>query len=128
MFKKSALAVILLAHFSLAFAQIDVNKADQAALDGIRGVGPKLSSAILDERKKGGNFKDWQDLESRVKGVGDKSAVRLSNAGLTVNGQARAANADQDAKSGDKKSAASASKVPVQAAGSKVEPRKEPAQ
>lgn len=128
MFKKSALAAILLAHFSLAFAQIDVNKADQAALDGIRGVGPKLSSAILDERKKGGNFRDWQDLESRVKGVGGKSAVRLSNAGLTVNGQARTANADQEAKSGDKKSAAAANKVPVQATGSKAEPRKEPVQ
>lgn len=121
MFKKLAFAAVLAAHFSLAFAQVDVNKADQAALDGIRGVGPKLSSAILDERKKGGNFKDWQDLESRVKGVGGKSAVRLSNAGLTVNGQVRAAGADQ-------KAAAPANKAAAQPIGAKAEAKKEPAQ
>lgn len=128
MFKKLALAAVLTTYFSFAFAQIDVNKADQAALDGIRGVGPKLSSAILDERKKGGNFKDWQDLESRVKGVGGKSAVRLSNAGLTVNGQARTASPEPEAKSGDKRSAAPANKVPAQSAGAKAEAKKETVQ
>ncbi|HZW13892.1 MAG TPA: helix-hairpin-helix domain-containing protein [Noviherbaspirillum sp.] len=73
----------------IASAGVDVNKADQAALDGVRGIGPKTSGAILEERKKGGEFKDWTDLESRVKGVGEKSAVKLSEAGLTVNGQPR---------------------------------------
>jgi len=124
MFKKLALAAILLTNFHLAFAQVDVNKADQAALDGIRGVGPKLSSAILEERKKG-EFKDWRDLENRVKGVGGKSAVRLSNAGLTVNGQARAASADQDAKAGDKKTSA---KIAGQQAPGKAEAKSAPAQ
>lgn len=120
MFKKLALAAFLFTNLQLAFAQIDVNKADQAALDGIRGVGPKLSSAILEERKKG-EFKDWRDLENRVKGVGGKSAVRLSNAGLTVNGQARAATADQDAKAGDKK-------APSKAAGQQAAAKSAPAQ
>ncbi|WP_050479449.1 ComEA family DNA-binding protein [Herbaspirillum rhizosphaerae] len=72
----------------LAFAQVDVNKGDQAALDGIKGIGPAMSKRILDERKKG-DFKDWTDFETRVKGVGDKSANKLSDAGLTVNGQPR---------------------------------------
>jgi competence protein ComEA len=72
-----------------AFAQVDVNKADQAALDGVKGIGPKTSKAILDERKKGGEFKDWADFEKRVKGVGGKSADKLSESGLTVNGQPR---------------------------------------
>ncbi|RJF97933.1 ComEA family DNA-binding protein [Noviherbaspirillum saxi] len=89
MLKKLLIALSLIITFGTALAQVDVNKADQATLEGIRGVGPKLSKAVLDERKKGGEFKDWSDLESRVKGVGDKSAVRLSNAGLTVNGQSR---------------------------------------
>lgn len=90
MLKKLLLAVAVMASMTgIAFAQVDVNKADQAALDGVRGVGPKMSSAILDERKKGGNFKDWADFESRVKGVGEKNAVKLSEAGLTVNGHAR---------------------------------------
>ena len=104
MFKKLLLGLALLVSFASAFAQVEVNKADQATLEGIRGVGPKLSKAILDERKKGGEFKDWADLESRVKGVGDKSAVRLSNAGLTVNGQIRsgaaAAKTDKPGKGG----------------------------
>lgn len=114
MFKKLALAAFLFTNFHLAFAQVDVNKADQAALDGIRGVGPKLTSAILEERKKG-EFKDWRDLENRVKGVGGKSAVRLSNAGLTVNGQARTASADQDAKAGDKKASGKTAGQPATA-------------
>lgn len=124
MFKKLALAAFLLTNFHLAFAQVDVNKADQTALDGIRGVGPKLSSAILDERKKG-DFKDWRDLENRVKEIGGKSAVRLSNAGLTVNGQARTASAAEDAKAGDKKAS---SKAAGQPAAAKVEAKKESVQ
>lgn len=71
---------------SFAWAQVDVNKADQAALDGIKGIGPSTSKAILEERKKGGDFKDWDDLQKRVKGVGEKSSEKLSQAGLTVNG------------------------------------------
>jgi competence protein ComEA len=72
-----------------AFADVDVNKADQAALDGVKGIGPKLSQTILDERKKGGDFKDWSDFEKRVKGVGAKSSDKLSQAGLVINGQAK---------------------------------------
>ncbi|HEX7635903.1 MAG TPA: helix-hairpin-helix domain-containing protein [Noviherbaspirillum sp.] len=88
MFKKLLLAVVaLMMTMGLAFAQVEVNKADQAALDGIKGIGPKTSKTILDERKKGGDFKDWADFQKRVKGVGEKSAMKLSEAGLTVNGQ-----------------------------------------
>ena len=89
MLKKLTAAVFaFILSTGLAFAQADVNKADQAALDGIKGIGPAMSKRILDERKKG-EFKDWSDFETRVKGVGEKSAVKLSDAGLTVNGQAR---------------------------------------
>ena len=103
MLKKMLLSVVaLVASTGLAFAQVDVNKADQAALDSVKGIGPKVSKTILDERKKGGDFKDWADFEMRVKGVGEKSAVRLSNAGLTVNGQPRTAGAPAK---GEKKAA-----------------------
>lgn len=89
MLKKLMLAIAaIVATTGFAFAQVDVNKADQASLDGVKGVGPKMSKSILDERKKG-EFKDWADFESRVKGVGEKNAIRLSDAGLTVNGQTR---------------------------------------
>jgi len=72
-----------------AFGQVEVNTADQAALDGIRGIGPKLSRTILDERKQGGAFKDWGDFEKRVDGVGAKSSDKMSRSGLLVNGQSK---------------------------------------
>ena len=90
MLKKLLLAVAtLIATMSFAFAQVDVNKADAAALDGIKGIGPAKSKAILEERSKGGEFKDWPDLEKRVKGIGEKNAVKLSEAGLQVNGKSK---------------------------------------
>ena len=99
MLRKMMFAVAaVVATMGFAFAQVDVNRADQAALDGVKGIGPKMSKSILDERKKGGEFKDWTDLESRVKGVGEKNAIRLSEAGLTVNGQPRT-NGATDSKS-----------------------------
>jgi competence protein ComEA len=89
MIKKLMLAIAaLIASTSFAFAQVDVNKADAAALDGVKGVGPSMSKAILDERSKG-EFKDWADFQKRVKGVADKKAAKLSEAGLQVNGKAR---------------------------------------
>lgn len=91
MFKKLLLLVAAcILMVSSAFASVDVNKGDQAALDGIKGLGPTKSKAIIEERKKNGDFKDWADFEKRVKGVGEKSAAKLSEAGLTVNGVARA--------------------------------------
>jgi competence protein ComEA len=87
MFKKILLAIAtLVAMTSFAFAQVDVNKADQAALDSIKGIGPAKTKAILEERKKG-DFKDWADFEQRVKGIGGKNAIKLSQAGLLVNGK-----------------------------------------
>jgi competence protein ComEA len=90
MFKKLLLAIAtLIATMGFAFAQVDANKADQAALDGIKGIGPKMSKTIIEERKKGGDFKDWTDFEKRVKGVGEKNAAKLSQAGLTIGGQSK---------------------------------------
>jgi len=99
MIKKLMLAIaMLVASTGFAFAQVDVNKADAAALDGVKGVGPSMSKAILAERSKG-EFKDWADFQKRVKGVGDKTAVKLSQAGLQVNGMAKeGAAAKPDAK------------------------------
>lgn len=90
MFKKLLLAVVaLIATMGFAFAQVDVNKADQAALDSVKGIGPVISKNIIEERKKGGDFKDWADFEKRVKGIGDKNSSKLSQAGLTVNGESK---------------------------------------
>ncbi|HEY8101819.1 MAG TPA: helix-hairpin-helix domain-containing protein [Burkholderiaceae bacterium] len=106
-----------IATMGFAFAQVDVNKADQAALDSVKGIGPKISKTIIDERKKGGDFKDWADFEKRVKGVGEKNSIKLSQAGLVVNGQSKpnapaAASAKASAVSG-KTPAAAAGKASV---------------
>lgn len=88
MLKKFILLVAASSFFAgTALAAVEVNSADQAALDGVAGVGPSTSKAIIAERDKHGNFKDWSDLEQRVKGIGGRNAVKLSAAGLTVNGQ-----------------------------------------
>lgn len=89
MIKKLFLAIAALAaSMNIAFAQVDVNKADVAALDSVKGVGPSMSKTIIDERAKG-EFKDWADFQKRVKGVGDKRAAKLSEAGLQVNGKSK---------------------------------------
>ncbi len=88
MIKKLMLAVaMMIATMGFAFAQVDVNKADAKALDAVKGIGPKMSKTIIDERTKGGEFKDWADFEKRVKGVKEKRAAKLSEAGLRINGQ-----------------------------------------
>lgn len=85
MFVKTLTAAALALFASIAMANVDVNRADQAALETVKGIGPALSGKILAERKTAA-FKDWPDLMERVVGVGPKSAARLSEAGLTVNG------------------------------------------
>ncbi|MDD5332137.1 MAG: helix-hairpin-helix domain-containing protein [Rhodoferax sp.] len=82
---KKMLAVVALLCAATCFAAVEVNQANAADLDGIKGIGPSLSGKILDERKKSA-FKDWNDLIARVKGLGRKNAARLSAQGLTVNG------------------------------------------
>jgi competence protein ComEA len=90
MLKKLRIAIVtLFASMGFASADVEVNTGDQAALDGIKGLGPSSSKAIIAERIKGGNFKDWSDFQSRVKGIREKNAVKLSEAGLTVNGQVK---------------------------------------
>lgn len=86
MFKKF-LAVLVMLYATLALAAVDVNKATEAQLDAVKGIGPVTSKMIMSERKKG-DFKNWDDFIERIKGVGDTRAARLSGEGLTVNGAA----------------------------------------
>lgn len=79
------IATILAAVSLSAFAAVDVNKASQAELEAVRGVGPALSTKIMAERQKA-PFKGWPDLIERVRGIGPGSATRLSKAGMTVGG------------------------------------------
>ena len=82
---KKLLAALAFFYAALSFAAADANTASAADLDGIKGIGPAISSRIVAERKKA-PFKDWADFISRVEGVGEKTAARFSAGGLTVNG------------------------------------------
>lgn len=84
---KKILAVAAMLYAAATFAAVDVNKATAADLDGLKGIGPSISTRILDERKKG-NFKDWTDFIERIKGVGEGNAAKFSAEGMTVNGDA----------------------------------------
>lgn len=64
----------------------DLNLANQAELEMIKGIGPQLSERILTERAQG-RFESWEDFIARMKGIGPSHATRLSAAGLRVAGQ-----------------------------------------
>ena len=100
MFKK-LLVFFAAMSLTVAFAAVDINKASEAELDGIKGVGPATSRLIVAERKKS-EFKSWGDLIARVKGVGQKNAAKFSAEGMTVDGAPYQVVAKTDAKSAEK--------------------------
>ena len=81
-----ALLALLLALAAPAWA-LELNQASAAELDGLRGIGPGLSTPMLQERAKA-PFRDWADLMARIKGIGPGNAARFFAQGLRVNGQA----------------------------------------
>lgn len=130
MFARLIAGLIALIWSAMALAAVDVNKASAADLDSIKGIGPAMSSRILEERKNG-QFKDWADFINRVKGVGDASATKLSAQGLTVNSSSyqggvikasknnKTANSGKSAKSPAKPEASPAAKTPAAPAAAK---------
>lgn len=70
-----------------AWAAVDLNKANQAELESVKGIGPKKAKAIIDHRDKNGPFKSVDDL-AKVKGFG-KASVDKVRTELSV-GEAKA--------------------------------------
>ena len=70
-----------------AACALEINQANEAELDSIRGMGPSLSAKVLQARARR-PFKDWSDLMRRVAGIRQNKAQQFSEQGLTVNGQA----------------------------------------
>jgi competence protein ComEA len=83
---KQAYAALMLAALVGLAGAVEVNQANEAELDGVRGFGPPTTARILQERAKA-PFADWADLMRRVKGIKDARARQLSSEGMTVNGQ-----------------------------------------
>ncbi|MEJ7932416.1 helix-hairpin-helix domain-containing protein [Ramlibacter sp. AN1015] len=115
---KKMLVTIGLLWVASAIAAVDVNKATAAELDGVNGMGPSTTQLVLEARKTG-QFKDWDDLIKRVKGIGPARASRLSAQGLTVSGEAFKPTAKAPAKP-----AAKAEAKPKMAAEPGQEPKK----
>ncbi len=99
---KKIFALAAMLYAAAAFAAVDVNKAGEADLDGVKGIGPSMSKRILDERKNG-SYKSWEDFIARVKGVGEGNAAKFSAEGLTVNGASFKKASTQEAKPAAKK-------------------------
>ncbi|MCK6139486.1 ComEA family DNA-binding protein [Slackia exigua] len=55
---------------------VNINTADEAALDRIPGVGPATARAIVEEREKNGPFSSVDDV-TRVEGIGKKKLERM---------------------------------------------------
>lgn len=65
--------------------QVDINSADVATLEALKGIGHKKAQAIVDYRDKNGAFNSIDDLKS-VRGISDKFLTRLekNNPGMII--------------------------------------------
>jgi competence protein ComEA len=86
MIAKTAAVLVTVLFAELSWAQIELNKASEIDLDGLKGVGPSLTRQVLNERQKGA-FTNWADVMQRIKGIGTQKAASLSEQGLRVQGQ-----------------------------------------
>ena len=117
MLKKITGALLAFGFAGLTWAQqIDLNKATEVELDTLKGVGPVLTKAVMDERKKA-PFKDWEDATNRVKGLGPQKASSLSEQGVRVQGSA------YSGKAADKKPAKAADSAKDAASKAKEAPK-----
>lgn len=94
-----AAMLISLCSLNLAWAAVNANTASVEELQTVRGIGPTIAQRIVDERAKG-PYKSLDDLQSRVKGVGNSSVKKMAAAGLTTGGSSsrapRASNTSRD--------------------------------
>lgn len=118
--RKQLSALFLALSATLTLAAVDVNQASVDDLVTIKGIGPATASRILDARQQG-DFKSWSDLIERVKGIAPASANKLSEAGLTVNGQTYPILSAPPAPAAAPDTTAQKSVKPAQTAGKKQE-------
>lgn len=75
-----------------AYAAVDLNTATATELQNVKGIGPKKAEAIIEYRKKNGQFKSVSDLD-KVPGFGKstvdkvKSEITVGNAQAAVSGK-----------------------------------------
>lgn len=81
---KQLLFMLLVASFSIgifgssAYAAVDLNTATSSELQSVSGIGPKKAEAIVEYRKKNGQFKSVSDLD-KVPGFGKSTVDKVKN-------------------------------------------------
>lgn len=73
---KKILLGIVLATSSVVLAAVDINTANVAELQQLKGIGAKKAADIVAYREKNGAFKNVDDL-SNVKGIGKATVEKL---------------------------------------------------
>ena len=68
--------ISLLFNFNL-YAATDLNKASQAELESLSGIGPTKAKAIIEYRKQHGGFNSVDELE-KVDGIGPATIKKIS--------------------------------------------------
>lgn len=71
----------------------DLNAVDADFLAGLPGIGPKLASSIMDERRRRRGFRHWQEVLA-VKGIGEAKLRILQNATRLADSRSGAATPD----------------------------------
>ena len=83
--KKWLVGALVCAHLSVL--ALEINQANEAELDSIKGMGPAMTRKVLAARTEK-PFINWKDLMSRVTGIGKNKAQQFSDQGVLVNGLA----------------------------------------
>jgi len=89
---RSLVFAVALAPLAAFAAPVDINAADAAALEEVKGIGPVRAKAIVDYRNANGPFVSVDDL-TKVAGIGAKSVGQLRDqltAGAAKNPPAKA--------------------------------------
>lgn len=74
----------------MSHAVVDANTATAVELEAVNGIGPATAARILAERQRA-PFRDTEDLQRRVKGIGPVKLRKMEADGLTVRSGQRAA-------------------------------------